>query len=481
MKKRIFLVEDESIVAKDVEGILKSQGYEVVGIADTGKKALSEVEKLAPDVILMDIRIKGPMDGIDTAKEIQKKHDIPIIYVTAYADDKTLGRAKITGPFGYIVKPFQERELKTAIEVASYKHKMEQENRRLSEKIIKLTKVIPLTNKEKQVFYAMIRYPDYTDIMISKMLGIKRSTITAIRNRFRNENLIETYRVPDFERLGCEMMTCTYSEVNKGINRDILMDAVKKNAKIPEQLVMMSTYRRLAGISVAKNFTEFRKYFDDLTGLYKEKNITDGMNVVHFPFQLSQIKRFFDYSRFVKGLFELEIKDKPQPRIRPKAGIRNLSSNEHKILVALVENRNSNDSQIADMLRMPRTTVSQIRRRLYEEGLVSTVNIPNLVELRCELIVFTHIVLRSDTVDLKKAHAYFESRNSTVFLASKNLELFHIDVYSDYNDYENQKNIDEKFYIDNSILIEKEADNIFTVPQLQFKKIDFMSMTEKLK
>ncbi len=120
----ILIVEDEAIVAEDLKAMLNKLGYRVAGIAASGEEALRLTEAEKPDLILMDIRIKGKMDGIDTAEQIMVHHNIPVTYLTAYADDQTLNRAKTTLPYGYLLKPFEERDLRTTIEVALYKHRI---------------------------------------------------------------------------------------------------------------------------------------------------------------------------------------------------------------------------------------------------------------------------------------------------------------------------------------------------------------------
>ncbi len=124
-KARIFVVEDEAIVAKDLENSLKRMGYDVLGTASSGEKALVQVEECKPDLVMMDIKLKGKMNGIETASEIRKRFDIPAIYLTAHADAKVFDNAKLTEPFGYIIKPFEEKELGRTIEIALYRHKME--------------------------------------------------------------------------------------------------------------------------------------------------------------------------------------------------------------------------------------------------------------------------------------------------------------------------------------------------------------------
>ena len=122
---KILVVEDESIVALDIQNKLKGSGYSVPAIASSGEEAIKKAQETHPDLVLMDIKLTGGIDGIEAAEQIRDNLNIPVIYVTAYADDKTLKRAKITEPFGYILKPFEQRELHSSIQMALYKHKIE--------------------------------------------------------------------------------------------------------------------------------------------------------------------------------------------------------------------------------------------------------------------------------------------------------------------------------------------------------------------
>ncbi|HEX2694811.1 MAG TPA: diguanylate cyclase [Acidobacteriota bacterium] len=126
-KRRILVVEDERLVAKHIENMVRGLGYEVAGVAATGEDAVRIALGILPDLVLMDIMLRGDMDGIAASEQIWDKAAIPIVYLTAYADEATLERAKVTDPFGYLLKPFEERELFTAIEMALYKHKTDRE------------------------------------------------------------------------------------------------------------------------------------------------------------------------------------------------------------------------------------------------------------------------------------------------------------------------------------------------------------------
>ena len=130
-KAEILVVEDEGIVALNVQSSLESLGYDVPVVVASGEEAIKEAEKARPDLVLMDIMLEGEWDGVEAAEQIRQRFNIPVIYLTAYADENTLQRAKIAEPFGYLLKPFEERELHTTIEIALYKHKAEEEREKL--------------------------------------------------------------------------------------------------------------------------------------------------------------------------------------------------------------------------------------------------------------------------------------------------------------------------------------------------------------
>lgn len=124
---RILIVEDEHIVAMGIKRMLKSLGYTVTGVASSGEDAISKAESTFPDIVLMDIMLKGDMDGVEATREIKARLDIPVVYLTAYSDNNILERAKITEPFGYIIKPFDEKDLYSSIEVALHRQRKEKE------------------------------------------------------------------------------------------------------------------------------------------------------------------------------------------------------------------------------------------------------------------------------------------------------------------------------------------------------------------
>jgi PAS domain S-box-containing protein len=131
---KILIAGGEGIVARDIQNTLTKLGYAVPAVVASGEAAIEKAAEIRPDLVLMGVALKGEVDSVEAARQIRARFDIPVVYLTARADDKTLQRAKVTEPFGYVLKPFEKRELSTHIEMALHKHKVERELRALRER-----------------------------------------------------------------------------------------------------------------------------------------------------------------------------------------------------------------------------------------------------------------------------------------------------------------------------------------------------------
>ncbi len=208
---KILVVEDESIVAKDIAETLKSQGYDVPAIALSGEQAIEKAEQTRPDLVLMDIVLKGDMDGIAAAEQIRDRFSIPVVYLTAYADSEVIERARITEPFGYIIKPFEARELHTNIEMALYKHKAEEAYRTLVDHSLQGLAIF----QDGRVAFANQAMAQITGYPVDEMLALPPEKVQAFvhpddrelvwnrhRDRLNGEELPERYELRGIHKDG---------------------------------------------------------------------------------------------------------------------------------------------------------------------------------------------------------------------------------------------------------------------------------------
>ncbi|MEE8392664.1 MAG: response regulator [Anaerolineae bacterium] len=164
IKTRILVVEDESIVALDIQSQLTDLGYNVLSVVTSGEKAIRKAAEIKPDLVLMDIQLKGKIDGVEAAEQIRTRHNIPVIYLTAHVDKVTFQRAKVTEPFAYLLKPFDERELHTAIEIALYRQQVEE---RLQQR-----------NQELQAAYEQLQRTQEELVKVERLAAMGQIAVT---------------------------------------------------------------------------------------------------------------------------------------------------------------------------------------------------------------------------------------------------------------------------------------------------------------
>jgi DNA-binding LytR/AlgR family response regulator len=156
-KIRILVVEDESIVAKDIQRTLEKLGYEVPATASSAVSAYEKLEEVEPDIVFLDVKLKGEQDGVHIAEHIKDRYDIPVIFLTSFVDQDTIDRAKVTEPYGYLVKPFNEGDLKTTVEMALFKFSKDRELRlseqRLSNALGKIENAVFVTDQDLRINY----------------------------------------------------------------------------------------------------------------------------------------------------------------------------------------------------------------------------------------------------------------------------------------------------------------------------------------
>jgi PAS domain S-box-containing protein len=206
MQRRILVVEDDRIIAENLKVSLVKMGYTVTSMVSSGDQAIEKVAEDSPHLVLMDIVLQGKMDGIEAADHILSHFNVPIIYLSAYGDEETFKRAKVTGPFGYLLKPFEERELYIAIETALFRHEMEEKVRESEEKYHDL---VELANDgiaiiQDNVFkYVNPRLAHITGYSVDELMGSPFATyihpdyrsvvLERYRNRLKSEHVPSVY------------------------------------------------------------------------------------------------------------------------------------------------------------------------------------------------------------------------------------------------------------------------------------------------
>jgi len=198
-KKQIMVVEDERVVADDIRMSLQRLGYGVSAVASSAQDAIKQAEKTHPDLVLMDIVLDGE-DGIEVAGKIRSRFNIPVVFLTAYADDKTLERVKLTEPVGYILKPFEDRELLITIEIALYTHEVGKKLKESEEKYRKIFELSP------EIIGVLDKKGNIVDInrMVYSWLGYKPEEFIG-KNFFELSNLVEKNRAQMKERFDSEI------------------------------------------------------------------------------------------------------------------------------------------------------------------------------------------------------------------------------------------------------------------------------------
>ncbi|HQF28334.1 MAG TPA: response regulator [Bacteroidia bacterium] len=201
-KTRILVVEDESIVAKDIQKTLEKLGYEVPATASSAASAYEKLEQIEPDLVFLDIKLKGEEDGIHIAGHIKEKYNIPVIFLTSYVDQETLDRAKVTEPYGYIVKPFNESDLKTTVEMALFKFSRDREVRaseqRLANALGKVEEAIIVTDTEGRITYLNEKAGNLLGYGVASAIGLDVFQLLAIEmeggNGLRKEQLYDAMK-----------------------------------------------------------------------------------------------------------------------------------------------------------------------------------------------------------------------------------------------------------------------------------------------
>lgn len=366
-------------------------------------------------------------------------------------------------------------QVKTEQEKEKLQHKLKQYVRRLEIRVKELERdKVNLTDKEKLVFWGIARYPNDNDNQLSKRLRIKRSTITAIRNRLRKGEMYDVVNIPNFKALGAELITMSYGRFNVPAEKRKEL-AEKEGFSVLESSYSFQTDNEFVKGFISKNMVEFERNMNFSMNKANKYSILKKYRIVHFLYELDKVYKFCSYSGLLKKLFEVGVKEKAEEEQEEEIE-RKLNKNEKKVLLKLIEYPEISAYDLSFKVDLTRATCAKIKNRLIKDGFVKAAIIPDIAKLGVELMILNHI---RDTRISDDAIKYLLEKNPyLVFLAAGNREVIGLSFFKDYNEYTEfmkKYNIYEKGIVSEKPIVFK-----LHIKDFKSKQLNLLDITNKL-
>ncbi|MFH1668459.1 MAG: PAS domain S-box protein [Candidatus Woesearchaeota archaeon] len=365
------------------------------------------------------------------------------------------------------------------LQLINLQRKFKQYSRELEHKVNRLEKNrLDLTDNEKIVLYTMTAYPDLNDQAIADKTDIKRSTVTAIKNRLRKQNQYHLVNIPNLKALGCGLLTVTYGNYAQNYS-----EVKKQGGKLvyPGLILTLSGKSRFMTITASKDLVEHHNDTDPLIRFSLSKGIfTRSPRMVHFPVGLCNMYNMFDFTMLLNNLFGLR-------RDLMVRGGQNgsthvpLTKGMKEVLYALVKYPEATTTELAKRLRVTRTTVSVTKNRLFKEGLVSSAVIPDISGLGCEMIALSYFRFNphSDHTDVDAIQRYYLNSHSVVCLSTMTDKMC-LGLFRDYAEHSTIFDSEVRQCRSKAILADDPELFSFDIDGLRQFNVDFTGITRRL-
>lgn len=354
-----------------------------------------------------------------------------------------------------------------------------------------------LSANEKKVLYGLVSLPAENDKKIAKGLDIKYSTFNTVRQRLFERGLFMPVKIPALHRLGCEMMAIVYTSFNPIIPVEKRVEMTREKIEIFDEMIhSVGEIHRGFSLSFSENYTNLCRINDVRMNFFGEKNLLEDEHptVVIFPFKLSNIHRFFDYSPFLREYFKMDsiLEDLPAdsairnpPAIAElfeHSGKIKLTNAEKRVLLSAVKNPSHNYARIAEETNMSRHTVSAAHRKLETNGIISSVNIPNLKKLGIGIITLSHIRLSPKSGNVKeKIETEIGRSPYLVIMAGREFEIVTISAFKNYEFFKSEKWRMLRLLKEHGISGETQINRLFSLNKLQtIKNLCFAPLVANL-
>jgi len=300
---------------------------------------------------------------------------------------------------------------------------------------------VELSKKERLVLFGLVKYPTTTDKKLAETINLKHSTVTSIRHRLKNKNYFRKLKIPSLQDLGCQMLVVIYTNFSPLIPLQERVEITGRTIEVFEEIFFsIGEQDKGFSLSFSKDFATVGRVNDIRTKTFGKRGLLEEEypTMVVFPFKISKIYRFFDFSPLIKTRFDITIEEQQKLQDFPlkQHDEKEFSDTEKNAYCMMVRYPEMSDSAIAREIGVSRHTISLLRRRFEKNKLIREINLPNLLNIGFEILVFYHIKFDpSKFPDMEQDEAAILMSDSTIFFSSRMFEAVMISVYKDYDDY----------------------------------------------
>jgi PAS domain S-box-containing protein len=360
---------------------------------------------------------------------------------------------------------------------------LERQKEYLAKKVVKLTKQVPLTSREILVFYGLLKWPAFNDKELSAKLKLKRSTVTAIKNKLRRQGFYASYAVPNFGSLGYELLTFALGECRlppdfgKGLKKPMF----KKMVEAPELPFLVLAEKEFFGLVLSKNFTEFKRVAGAFLDYYKDNSL-DGpkFNLVHFPIENTLFRPFFDYSHVLKPLLNSGVRKVREEPFK-EATLLPLTKMEQTVFYGLVKWPGLSDVELVSKIGISRQSISKTKRKLLKTGMLALVNKPSLKKIGLEMLIATHC--KFDCMALREgkkvSRGFIERVCPAVFRSVGLGECLSLNIFPGFLEFKNSQAELASQLRKEGFLEDANSSFVLPVKAINFEKMDFAPLVKK--
>lgn len=343
---------------------------------------------------------------------------------------------------------------------------------------------IELTENERKVLFGLISNPTLNDSELSKKINIKLSTLTSIKRRLLQQKAFMQKKIPLLNKLGSEILAVIHSEFNPIIPLKKRIETTKGAIEIYDEIFYsMGAQEKGFSISLSKNYTNISKINDIRRETFGKLGLLEKEhpNEIVFPFQGSDIIRFFQYNRVIGSFYGLGFnQDNTDEEWFRNNQIVNLTDKEKRVYTAIIKNPQASTQTIGEMVNLSRHTISRLRKRFYQQKIMTDITIPNLHVLGFEILAFYHFQFNPGKYPCIEDIEEIDT-SSTIFLARKKFETVLISAYPSYQDYKEDKINKIRFLKENDFISYTPLVRKYMFDQMEsIKEFDFAPITKKI-